>query len=62
MEECTLSYQWIPQRNPYRPGQSEMIIQHAEKEKKKKSQARILYLATLTLKYEGEIETFLDKN
>lgn len=39
-----------------------MIIQHAEKEKKKKSQARILYLATLTLKYEGEIETFLDKN
>lgn len=36
MEECTLSYQWIPQRNPYRPGQSEMIIQHAEKEKKKK--------------------------
>ena len=40
-----------------------MVIQHAEREKKKKKkQARILYLATLTLKYEGEIQTFQDKN
>lgn len=36
MKECSLSYQWVPQQNPYRPGQSEMVIQHAERKKKKK--------------------------